>query len=93
MKKPFYENFSSFENFSDFFEVLAFLKLKKIYMNFCRQKKKIRKKRKKMKTKRKEKEKEEKKVETKEEYLPWHGRYSATLASKMGFSGWVGYIN
>jgi len=51
-------------------------------MDFCNQKNNL-KKEKKRKKMRKRKEKDE----TKEEYFPSHGRYSARLASRMGFSG------
>ncbi len=48
-------------------------------MEFCRQKNKLQKEKKeKTEIKRKEKEKDE----TKEEYLPCHGRYSARLINK-----------
>jgi len=78
----------------DFFEVFGIFEIKKnITWIFVYRKNKLEKREKMTKRKEKEKEKKEKKVETKEEYLPWHGRYSARLASKMGFSGWVGYTN
>jgi hypothetical protein len=49
-------------------------------MDFCRQKNKLEKEKKEDEIKKKEKEKDE----TKQEYLPWHGRYSAS-GFKTGF--------